>query len=531
MELIDRVAERSLLDEVLQDVRLGRSRALVLHGDPGVGKSALMDYLADHALDCRLARAAGVESEMELAYAALHQLCLPMLDRLDHLPAPQRDALRVAFGLSAGPAPDLLLMGLAVLSLLSDVTDEQPLVCLVDDLQWLDRASAQVLAFVARRLGAESVALIVATRVPNSDLSTLLKMEVNGLADSDALALLDVAWTVPLDERVRDQLVAETRGNPLALLELPRGLGIQDLAGGFGLPAAARLSAAMEENFRRGVESLPEQTRRLLVLAAAEPLGDPGLLWGAAARLGIGVEAAAPAAAAGLAEFGSRICFRHPLVRSATYRSAPVREKQLVHQALADVTDADSDPDRRAWHRAHAAEGPDEDIAAELVRSANRARARAGLAAAAAFLERATSLTLEPRLRAERALAAASAKVQAGAFDAALGPTRRRRGRAAQRFSNRQRRPHPSPARLCDRQGQRCPAPAVEGGRTTRTDRRRAIPFDVPGGPIGSDLRGTIGCWRRRAGRGARRRGLAARVNSALIGSPSRRSRDVLPSR
>ncbi|MGA7812710.1 AAA family ATPase, partial [Caballeronia sp.] len=283
MELIDRFAERGLLDSVLHDVRSGQSRVLVLHGDPGVGKSALMDYVARQAGGCRVVRAAGVESEMELAYAALHQLCIPLLNRLDHLPEPQRDALSIAFGMSAGQAPDRLVIGLAVLSLFSDVAEDRPLVCLIDDLQWLDRATAQALAFVGRRLAAEEVALIVASRVPLTDMATLPQMPVKGLREADAWALLDSALTVPLDARVRDQFVVETGGNPLALLELSRGLGVHELAGGFGLPGSTQLSAAVEESFRREAQALPEKTRSLLLLAAAEPLGDPELLWRAAA--------------------------------------------------------------------------------------------------------------------------------------------------------------------------------------------------------------------------------------------------------
>ncbi|MDT5017177.1 MAG: hypothetical protein QOD39_3337, partial [Mycobacterium sp.] len=401
MDLIDRRAECGLLDEVLQGVRSGESRVLVLHGDPGVGKSALMAYLAEQASDCRLVRATGVESEIELAYAALQQLCAPLLDRLDRLPVPQRDALSTAFGLSAGPPPDRLLVGLAVLSLLSDVAEDQPLVCLIDDLQWLDTASAHTLGFLARRLGAEPAALIMATRVLDADMSKLPTMELAGLGDADARALLDVAWTAPLDERVRDQIIAETRGNPLALLELPRDLTDREVAGGFGMPSALRLSGRIEESFQHRLASLPEQTRRLLLIAAAEPTGNPTLVWRAAARIGIGTDTAAPAVADGLAEFGVRVRFRHPLVRSATYRSASLTERQLVHQALADETDPESDPDRRAWHRAHAAEGLDDDVADELERSADRAQARAGLAAAAAFLERATMLTLDPDRRAD----------------------------------------------------------------------------------------------------------------------------------
>ena len=304
--------------------------------------------------------------------------------------------LKVAFGMSSGSAPDRFLVGLALLSLLSDTAEQQPLVCVVDDEQWLDRASAQVLGFAARRLGAESVGLVFAARVPSSDTAGLPALVVERLGETDARALLDVALTGPLDARVRDQILAETQGNPLALLELPRGLTPQELAGGFGLPSAMRLSGGIEENFRRRVDVLPDRTRRLLLIAAAEPVGDPALVWGAAARLGIGAEAAAPAVEAGLIEFGTRVRFRHPVVRSVVYGSASPQERQEVHAALSEVTDPQLDPERRAWHRAHAAGGPDEDVAAELERCADRAQARGGMAAAAAFLERATMLTLDP---------------------------------------------------------------------------------------------------------------------------------------
>jgi DNA-binding CsgD family transcriptional regulator len=418
-ELIGRRAECDVLDRLVAAVRAGESRALVVHGEPGVGKTALLEYLAGQASGCRVTRVAGVQSEMELAFAVVHQLCAPMLDRLERLPAPQCAALETAFGLSAGPAPDRFLIGLAVLGLLAEVAGDRPLVYIVDDEQWLDSASAQVLAFVARRLGAESVGLVFGARVPTGDLAGLPELVIRGLREHDARALLDSALTGPLDARVRDQIIAEAHGNPLALLELPRGWTATELAGGFGLPGAVPLSGTIEESFRRRIDAVPAETRRLLQLAAAEPTGDPVLVWRAAGRLGVGAEAAGPAVEAGLAEFGVRVRFRHPLVRSVAYLSAPNKERQLAHAALAEVTDRGIDPDRRAWHRAEAAPGPDEDVAGELERSAGRAQTRGGLAAAAAFLERTVKLTPDPARRAQRALAAANTKFQAGMFDAA----------------------------------------------------------------------------------------------------------------
>jgi len=418
-ELTGRDAECRALGELVQAVRGGRSRALVMHGEPGMGKTVLLEYLAASAHGCRVERAAGVQSEMELAFAGLHQLCAPMLDRLDAVAPPQREALRIAFGMSAGPAADRFLVGLAVLSLMSAVGERQPLVCLVDDGQWFDYASRKVLAFVARRLEAESVGLVVATRDAGGDLTGLPELAVEGLREADARALLEAALPGPIDAQVRDQIIAETRGNPLALLELPRGLTVAELAGGFGLPGAAPLTGSIEESFARRVAALPGQTRSLLLLAAADPSGDPALVWRAGARLGIAADAAAPAEEAGLAEFGTRVRFRHPLARSAAYRCGSAPDRREAHRALAEVTDGRLDPDRRAWHRAQAAPGPDEEVAEELVRSADRARGRGGLAAAAAFLKRAATLTLDLSLRAGRALAAAQAKVAAGAYDPA----------------------------------------------------------------------------------------------------------------
>jgi len=424
VRLTGRASELSMLDRLIDAVRAGQSRVLVISGEPGVGKTALLDYLAGRAGGCRVERAAGVQSEMELAFAGLHQLCAPMLDRLDRLPGPQRDALGTAFGLSPGPPPDRFLLGLAVLGLVSEVAEQRPLLCVVDDEQWLDRASAQALGFVARRLAAEPVGLVFAARDPGADLAGLPGLTVDGLRAHDAGALLDSVLAGPLDARARDRFVAETRGNPLALLEVPRGMTSAELAGGFGLPGAlpgtVPLAGRIEETFGRRIQALVPDSRRLLQLAAADPSGDSSLVWRAAAQLGIPLQAAMPAAEAGLAEFGAQVRFRHPLVRSAAYQSASPTARQEVHGALAEATDPLSDPDRRAWHRAQAAPGPDEDVAAELERSAGRAQARGGLAAAAAFLERAALLTPDPGHRAGRLLAAAQAKRDAGAPDAAL---------------------------------------------------------------------------------------------------------------
>ena len=420
--LTDRGSERDILGRLIDAVRAGESRALVVRGDPGVGKTVLLEYLAGRASGsgCRVARAVGVQSEMELAFAGLHQLCAPMLDHAERLPVPQRGALRTVFGIADGPPPDRFLVGLAMLSLLAGVAEECPLVCVIDDEQWLDRASVQALGFVARRLAADPVGLVFAARDPGVDLAGLPELEVGGLRDDYARALLESALAGPLDARVADLIVAETRGNPLALLELPRGLSPAELAGGFGLPAVAPLAGRIEDSFRRQLEALPAEARLLLQLAAADASGDRSLLWRAAGRLGIPVHAGAPAVEAGLVEFGGQVRFRHPLARSAVYRSASFADRQRMHAALAEVTDPRADPDRRAWHRAQAAAGPDEEVAAELERSAGRAQARGGLAAAAAFLERSVALTADPGRYAERALAGAMASMQAGAFGKAL---------------------------------------------------------------------------------------------------------------
>jgi DNA-binding CsgD family transcriptional regulator len=422
-ELLDRDDERAVLERLLTGARAGHGRVLVLRGEAGIGKTALLDHFAAQASGCRVARVMGVESERELPYAGLQQLCAPFLDRLDHLPGPQRTAIGTAFGLTAGEPPDRFLVGLAVLTLLADAADDEPLACVVDDAQWLDRVSAQTLAFVGRRLLAERIALLIAVREPAGelDLAGLPDLTVRGLGDTAARTLLASVVKGPVDARVLDRIVAETHGNPLALVELPRFWTTAELADGFGRSGVVPLAGRIEQCFTRQLAPLPADTRQLLLTAAAEPLGDATLLWRAAGELGLGADPAAAAETTGLIEFGPRIRFRHPLVRSAVYRSASARERQAVHRALAAVTDPGVDPDRRAWHRAQAAGTPDEDVAAELECSAGRAQARGGLVAAAAFLEHAAALTPDPARRARRELAAARAKRGCGALEAALG--------------------------------------------------------------------------------------------------------------
>jgi DNA-binding CsgD family transcriptional regulator len=416
-----RRVECEMLDRLVADVRAGQSRVLVLRGEPGTGKTALLDYLSQTVAGCRVARVTGVRPETEMTFAGLHQLCAPFIDRLEHLPDPQRHALRTAFNMQDGNVPDRFAAGMATLSLLSDLARERPLVCVVDDAQWLDQASAQVLAFVARHLAAAPAAVIFAVREPADarDLGGLPEFQLRGLADADARTLLDTVLIGPLDERVRDQVIAEARGKPQALLELTRGLTPEELAGGFGLPSVMPVPGRVEEAYRRQLALLPAATQLLLLIAAAEPGGDPVLIWRAAARLGVQAEAAEAAIAAGLAEFSGQVRFCHPQARAAIYRAATPRQRQRVHGALAEMADSDVSPDQHAWHRAHATLHLDEDIAAELTRSAGQAYARGGLAAAAAFGERAAELTPEPACRARRALDAAQAKREAGALDAA----------------------------------------------------------------------------------------------------------------
>lgn len=422
-KLLGRRAECEALDRLLADALAGRSRVTVLRGEAGVGKSALLRYLSDGVADWHVARAVGVESEMELDYAGLHQLCAPMLHRLERLPVPQRGALATVFGLSPGPPPDRFLVGLAVLTLFAEAAEEQPLVCVVDDAQWLDHASAQILGFVGRRLFAERIALVCAVRTGVGDdiLVGLPELPLQGLGDSDARALLLANVQGPLDAAVCEQIVAESHGNPLALVELSRTWSASDLAGGFGLPGSYPVVSKIEQSYAQRLLQLPSDTQVLVLTAAAEPLGDTALLHHAAEALGVDMAAAGPAVDAGLLKVGGRVEFAHPLIRSAAYRSAAAEDRHRIHHALAEATDPETDPDRRAWHRARATPGPAEEVAAELERSAGRAQARGGLAAAAAFLGRAADLTVEPGRRAERMLAAAHVNLRAGAFDAALG--------------------------------------------------------------------------------------------------------------
>ena len=418
--LLGREKECDRLDRLVANVRTGHSRVLVLRGEAGVGKTALLEHLAARATDCTLVRAGGVESEMELAFAGLHALCVPLLDHLPRLPEPQRIALGTAFGLAAGPPPDRFIVGLAVLSLFAEAAEHHPLLCIVDDAQWLDRVSTQTLTFVGRRLLAERVGLVLGVRTAaTDDWADLPTFDVAGLASTPARALLDRAIPGPLDERVRERILAEAGGNPLGLLELPRGLGPTGIAGGYGLPEPASLTSRLEQSFIRQLDPLSAPARRLLLLAAAEPLGDVGRLRRSASELGIGPVEMAEVEDAGLIDIGTRVRFRHPLVRSATYRAADPADRRAVHAALATATDPELDPDRRAWHRAQAAAHPDESVAEDLERSAGRAQSRGGIAAAAAFLQRSAALTPDPRRRGARALAGAQAKFEAGDFEAA----------------------------------------------------------------------------------------------------------------
>ena len=418
--LLGRRSECLVLDRVLGAAQTGQGGTIVMCGEPGIGKSTLLDYAVDSASGFQVLRAVGNEAEKELPFAAAQQLCVPTSDTLRELPAPHRDALGVAFGHVAGSPPDRLFVGLALLGLLSQLASDRPVLCVVDDAQWLDRESAQAFAIAARRLGSEQIAFLFGARTVPNDLNGLPCLPVFGLGQADARALLRSALPDPFDEHVLERIVAETRGNPLALLELPHGLTPAELAGGFALPASVPMAGRIEASFQRRIAKLPSSSRRLLLVAAAEPTGDPGLVWRAAQYLGVDESAGAEVEAHGLLEVSPRVIFRHPLVRSAVYEAAAPVDRRDVHRALAAATDTGADPDRRAWHLAQAAWHPDDDLAKDLEVSADRAQARGGIAAAAAFLERAAELTVNSKRRADRTLAAADAKRQAGALEAAL---------------------------------------------------------------------------------------------------------------
>ena len=424
--LLGRRAECEALERLLAGAQSGQSGVLTVRGEAGIGKTALLEHVRAEATAAgfRVESAAGVESETQFAFAGLHQLCASLMGRACALPAPQQAALGVAFGLREGAAPDRFLVGLATLHLLAEAAEDGPLLCIVEDAQWLDQASAQVLAFVARRLVAERIVLVFALRDPTDrdvrTFSGLPELVLEGLGPQEAKALLQSAVGTPLDDLVRDRIIAEARGNPLALLELPKSTLPAQLAGGFELPNAMSVPRRIQESFQQRSASLPADTQRLLLVAAADPTGDVALLWKAAAHLGIDRGALAPAETAGLVDIDARVRFRHPLVRSAVYAAASPPEQRRAHSALAAVTDPHLDPDRQAWHHAQSVLGTDESAAAALERTADRARARGGLAAAAAFMAQAALLTPDPVRRTARAIEAAQAKHDAGSPDAVV---------------------------------------------------------------------------------------------------------------
>ncbi|MFA9428678.1 AAA family ATPase [Egicoccus sp. AB-alg2] len=422
MKLRGRDAEREALGRLLADVLAGHGGVAVIRGEAGVGKSALLGHVADRVTDWQVTRARGVEAEREFTYGGLHQLCAPLADGLERLPSPQRQALATVFGRVPGAPPEPFLVALATLTLFGDAAARRPLACIVDDVHWFDPASVRVLGFVARRLAADRVAVVCAARTGSGDdvLAGCPELVVRALQNGEARALLMDHVHGRLDAAVCERMVDESHANPGELLKLPRFTTVEELAGGFGLPNGRGLVERGEQSYTRRLLALSPETRLFLLAAAAEPVGDPVMVHRAAERLGIAMNAVAPALDAGLLELGQRVRFAHPLARSAAYHGADAADRCRVHRALAEVTDGEQDPDRRAWHRAHAVLGPDEQVAAELERSAQRAQHRAGLAAAAALLARAATLTVDPARRAVRALAAAEVKFEAGASDAAL---------------------------------------------------------------------------------------------------------------
>jgi len=423
--LLGRHVECRRIDQLLAEAKAGRSGTLVVRGAAGIGKTALLESVHATAEESgfRVETATGFEAETHFAYAGLHQICTPLLDHMPALPEPQQRALGVALGLDAGSAPNKFLVSLAALGLFSEAADRSGLLCLVDDAQWLDSASMDALAFVARRIEAERLAMVFGVRdgeMRSTVLAGLPELRLNGLSDSDARLLLDAVVSAPIDHDVRERIIAEAHGNPLALVELPFDNPRTRLASGLSQPDLPDVSSRVQTEYRDRADGLPEESRLLLLLAAADPTGDPLLLRRAVDHSGIRPESAAPAESAGLIEIGTRVRFRHPLARSAIYRGADPADRRRAHAALAAVTDPTSDPDRRAWHDAQATAGADERVAGELERSATRARARGGYAAAGSFLLRSMQLTPEPATRARRALDAAHATHEAGDSETAL---------------------------------------------------------------------------------------------------------------
>ncbi|MET0700347.1 MAG: AAA family ATPase [Mycobacterium sp.] len=419
--LIGRQGEQRLLGELVDGVRHGRSGVVVVRGEPGIGKTALLGDVATRHRDFRVIRINGAETEMELAYSGVQQLCDPLMEFSSRIPSPQRTALEVALGLRSGPVPDRLLVGLAVLTLVSEAGNDHAMMCLIDDAQWVDDASLKVLAIVARRLVADRVAMIFAARDREGAqvLPGFPELRLDGLSATEARNLLNDVFPGQIDERVRETVITEAGGSPLALLELHRALTPEELAGGYGLTTASSRLARIEQTYGRQIRELPSATRLLLLIAAAEPAGRPAWLWAAADLLGVGIATAAPAEGVKLVTANGGISFRHPLIRSVVYQHASLPDRRRVHAALASAIGDDDAREHRAWHRAQAAAAPDEDVAAELEYCAARAGARGGSAAAATFLATAASLTPEARHRTQRALSAAAAKLDAGAQEAA----------------------------------------------------------------------------------------------------------------
>ncbi|WP_178359017.1 LuxR family transcriptional regulator [Mycolicibacterium hippocampi] len=415
--LVGRAAECAMLDKLATDVRDGFSGALVLIGEPGVGKTRLLQYMAESATEVTILWIVGAQSELRLGFAALHRLLLPYLDRLDRLSGPHRTALEVTFGLTEGPTPDRFVVSLAALALLSDVAAERPVVCLIDDAQWLDQESLAVLGFIGRRLYADPIGMAFSAREHAGDLTALEGLTTRRIAALDpasARGILDEAVSGPLDPRVAARVIDETGGNPLAMLELLGELSTEQLAGRFPLPRHLPVGHRVDVHFLAQVATLPPEARTVLLIAAACVDEKSSTVWRAGALLGVAAAAANHAVQQGIVTLEPRIAFRHPLIRSAVYDGATPEERQRVHDALATVAHRDGEDDQAAWHRAAAVTTPEETIAADLQTSAERAHRRGGYTMQAAFLTRAAELSPDTRDRALRYLAAAQAHLAAG---------------------------------------------------------------------------------------------------------------------